>query len=133
MAARRVSLGYLVSCVVLAVGAAAATFQLKYAVRDLERELAAAESRIERERWAIQAARADLEYLTRPDRIVMQASQLGMVEARGGRVASAAQLPDWEQLQWSKAPMPAILPSGGTAELRIKPFVPTIDFDLGPD
>ena len=37
MAARRVSLGYLVSSLVLAVGAAAATFQLKDVVRDLER------------------------------------------------------------------------------------------------
>ena len=102
MAARRVSLGYLVSSVLLAVGAAAATFQLKYAVRDLERELAATQARIEQERWAVQAARADLEYLTRPDRLVLQAGQLGMVEARGGRLAGAAQLPDWEQLQWSQ-------------------------------
>ncbi len=53
MAARRVSLGYLVSAVLLAVGAAAATFQLKYAVRDLERELAATQDQIEQERWAI--------------------------------------------------------------------------------
>ena len=35
MAARRVSLGYIVSAAILAVGAAAATFQLKYAVREL--------------------------------------------------------------------------------------------------
>ena len=48
MAARRVSLGYLVSSVLLAVGAAAATFQLKYAVRDLERELAATQARSSR-------------------------------------------------------------------------------------
>ena len=58
MAARRVSLGYLVSSIVLAVGVAAATFQLKYAVRDRERELAATQDRIEQERWAIQGARA---------------------------------------------------------------------------
>ena len=133
MAARRVSLGYFVSSVVLAVGAAAATFQLKYAVRDLEGDLAATQARIEQERWAVQAARADLEYLIRPDRLVLQAGQLGMVEARGGRLAGAAQLPDWEQLQWSKAPMPAILPSGVAVELRAKPFAPMTDFGLGPD
>jgi len=133
MAARRVSLGYLVSSVVLAVGAAAATFQLKYAVRDLERELAAIQVMIEQERWAEQAARADLEYLVRPDRIVLQASQLGMVEARGGRLVGAVQLPDWQQLQWSKASMPAILPSGAAVELRGRPFTAATDLGLGPD
>ena len=133
MAARRVSLGYLASSVLLALGAAAATFQLKYAVRDLEHELAATRARIERERWAIQSARADLEYLIRPDRVVLQASQLGMVEARGGRLASAVQLPDWAQLQWSKAPMSAMLPSGVAVELRAKPMALSLDLDLGPD
>jgi hypothetical protein len=133
MAARRVSLGYIVSSAILAVSAAAATFQLKYAVRDLERELAATELMIEQERWALQAAQADLEYLTRPDRIVLQAGQLGMVEARGGRLVEVARLPDWHQLQWSKAPMPAVLPSGAAVELRGRPYTPAAEFDLGLD
>lgn len=133
MAARRVSLGYLASSVVLAVAAAAATFQLKYAVRDLERDLATTQVRIDQERWAVQAARADLEYLTRPDRIVLQASQLGMVAARGGRLAGVAQLPDWEQLQWSRAPMPATLPSGISVEVRAKPLSFPTEFGLEPD
>jgi hypothetical protein len=128
MAARRVSLGYLVSCFLLAVGAAAATFQLKYAVRDLERELVAVRSAVELERWAVQAARADLEYLTRPDRIVLQAGQLGMVPARGGRLAGADQLPDWLQLQWARVPTPALLPSGVAVEFRAKP---TLLHELG--
>lgn len=121
MPARRVSLGYLITSMVLAVGAAAATFQLKYAVRDLERELASTRAKIEQERWAIQSARADLEYLTRPDRIARQAGQLGMVEARGGRLARASQLPDWQQVQWANLTMPALLPSGTAIELRVKP------------
>jgi hypothetical protein len=128
MAARRVSLGYLVSSMALAVGVAAATFQLKYAVRDLERELAATRSKIEQERWALRAARADLAYLTRPDRIVLQAGQLGMMPARGGRLADVTQLPDWVQLQWAKSPVPAVLPSGAAVELRAKPFAT----ELGP-
>jgi hypothetical protein len=131
MAARRVSLGYLISSMVLAVGAAAATFQLKYAVRDLEHELAATRARIEREGWAIQGARADLEYLTRPDRIALQAEQLGMVAARGGRLARASQLPDWDQLQWANATMPALLPSGSAIELRAKPM--PVMSNLGTD
>lgn len=133
MAARRVSLGYLVSSVLLAVSAAAATFQLKYEVRDLERDLAGVRGRIEQERWALQAARADLAYLTRPDRLVLQAHQLSLVPARGGRIVSAGQLPDWEQLQWAKSPMLAVLPSGGEIELRAKPMLPLGEFGLGPD
>ena len=121
MAARRVSPGYLVTSLVLAMSAAAATFQLKYAVRDLEHELAATSAKIEQERWAIQSARADLEYLTRPDPIARQAGQLGMVEARGGRLARASQLPDWQQVQWANLAMPALLPSGTAIELRVKP------------
>ena len=133
MAARRVSLGYIVSAAILAVGAAAATFQLKYAVRDLEHELAATERRIEQQRWALQAAEADLEYLTRPDRIVLQAAQLGMVEARGGKIAEVARLPDWAQVQWSNVQMPAVLPSGAAVELRGRPITPAAEFDLGLD
>ncbi|MFO1047838.1 MAG: hypothetical protein U1E52_08080 [Geminicoccaceae bacterium] len=121
MAARRVSPGYLITSLVLAVGAAAATFQLKYAVRDLEHELAATNAKIEQESWAIQSARADLEYLTRPDRIARQAGQLGMVEARGGRLARASQLPDWQRVQWANLALPALLPSGTSIELRAKP------------
>ena len=133
MAARRVSLGYIVSSAVLALGAAAATFQLKYAVRDVERDLADKGAQIEQTRWDLQAARADLAYLTRPDRIVLQAAQLGMVEARGGRLVQTSSLPDWQQLQWSQAPMPAILPSGVTVELRGRPYSPTAELDLEPD
>ena len=46
------------------------------------------EEKIEQERWAVQADRADLAYLSRPDRLVMQAQQLGLVEAEGGRVVT---------------------------------------------
>ena len=121
MAARRMSLGYLISSMVLALGAAAATFQLKYSVRDLEHDLAATRDKIEVEGWAIQGARADLEYLTRPDRIALQAEQLGMVSTRGGRLARATQLPDWDQIQWANATMPALLPSGSAVQFRAKP------------
>ena len=82
MAARRVSLGYLATAVLLSVGAAVATFQLKYAVRNVEGELGEVRAQITREHEIVQSARADLAYLTRPDRLVLQAAQLGMVPAR---------------------------------------------------
>lgn len=133
MAARRVSLGYLSTAVLLSVGAAVATFQLKYAVRNVEGELATVRAQITREREAVQSARADLAYLTRPDRLVMQAAQLGMVPARGERLLAANQLPGWDQLQWARLPVQATLPSGAGIELRSKPLPAMMSLDLGLD
>ena len=133
MAARRVSLGYLVSSVLLAVGAAAATFQLKYEVRDLEGTWPGSGRGSSRSNGRYRPTRADLAYLTRPDRLVLQAQQLNLVPARGGRFVSASQLPDWEQLQWAKAPMLAVLPSGGEIELRAKPLLPLAELGMDPD
>ena len=123
MAARRVSLSYLVTATVLSLGAAAATFHLKHEVRDLERQLVAVQAETARERWAVQGAIADLAYLTRPDRLVMQAAQLGLVPARGDRIVTAGQLVTQRQIQLAAtAPMSAVLPSGVATSLRTKPL-----------
>lgn len=133
MAARRVSPGYLASAVLLSLGAALATFQLKYAVRGLEHDLAEVKVQIGQERDAMRSARADLAYLTRPGRLVKQAAQVGMVPARGGRLWQASQLPDWAQLQWAKQPMQAVLPSGAALLLPAKPVPMLGDFGVGLD
>ena len=133
MAARRVSMGYLATSVLLSVGAAVATFQLKYAVRNVEGELGKVQAQIARERGDLQSARADLEYLTRPDRLVMQAAQLGMVSTRGGRLLTAAQIPGWDELQWARVPVQAMLPSGAEVELRSKPLPVMAGLGLGLD
>lgn len=122
MAARRVSLHYLLTAVVLSVGAAAATFQLKHKVRDVEHELGEVGGAIAQERWLARSARADLAYLTRPERIVMQAEQLGMVPVRGGRLLQPGQIPTEDQLQFANAVMAATLPSGAEVDLRLKPL-----------
>ena len=133
MAARRVSMGYLATSVLLSVGAAVATFQLKYAVRNVEGELGKVQAQIARERGDLQSARADLEYLTRPDRLVMQAAQLGMVSARGGRLLTADQIPGWDELQWARVPVQVMLPSGAEVELRSKPLPVMAGLGLGLD
>lgn len=133
MAARRVSPGYLASAVLLSLAGAIATFQLKYAVRTLEGDLAMIKAQIGQERDALQSARADLGYLTRPGRLVQQAGQVGMVPARGGRLLQSSQLPDWAQLQWAKQPMQAVLPSGAEVKLRSKPLPLLAGFGMGPD
>lgn len=122
MAPRRVSLHYLLTAVVLSVGAAAATFQLKHKVRDVEHELGEVGGAIAQERWLARSARADLAYLTRPERIVMQAEQLGMVPVRGGRLLQPGQIPTEDQLQFANAVMAATLPSGAEVDLRLKPL-----------
>ncbi len=131
MAARRLSLRYLATVALLSVGAAAATFQLKYAVRDLDRELARTRAEITRELWAVQSTRADLAYLTRPERLVLQAGQLGMVPARGTRLVEIGQILPWQQLQWAGARMLATLPSGAEVPLRPKPMPLMAQFGLG--
>ncbi len=122
MAARRVSLRYTLAAVVLSVGAAAATFQLKHKVRAVERELGEVGGAIAQERWLARSARADLAYLTRPERIVMQAEQLGMVPVRGGRLMEPGQIPTQDQLQFANAALAATLPSGAEVALRLKPL-----------
>jgi hypothetical protein len=122
MAARRVSLRYILTAVMLSVGAAAATFQLKHKVRTVERELAEVGDAIAHERWLARAARADLAYLTRPERIVLQAGQLGMVPVRGSRLVQAGQIPTQEQVRFANAAMAATLPSGAEVALRLKPL-----------
>ncbi len=67
----------------IALGAAAlcaamAVFELKRVVHERERELAALERAIAEERARIRTLRADLAWLTRPERIATQARQLGL-------------------------------------------------------
>ena len=123
MAPRRLNLRYLIGAALLSVGAAAATFQLKHAVRSLERELDQVHAQIAQERWALQSGRADLAYLTRPERLVMQAEQLGMVPVRGSRLMMAGQLPTHDQIQLAGTPpVAATLPSGAEVSLRARPL-----------
>lgn len=122
MAPRRVSLRYLLTAAALSLGAALATFHLKYAVRDLQRELATTRAKIMQENWAVQAARADLAFLTRPERLAMQAGQLGMVPARGVRLAKVDQIVPWHQVAMTGLSLKAALPSGAEVPLRLRPM-----------
>jgi hypothetical protein len=122
MALRRVSLRYLLTAAILSLGAALATFHLKYAVRDLDQELAKLRTEIQRESWAIQASRADLAFLTRPERLAMQAEQLGMVPARGVRLATVEQIVPWHQVAVTGLALTVALPSGAEVPLRFRPM-----------
>jgi hypothetical protein len=106
----------------LSVGAAAATFQLKHKVRAVERELGEVGDAVAQERWLARAARADLAYLTRPERIVLQAPQVGMIPVRGSRLVQGRQIPTMDQARFADAAVAATLPSGAKVALRLKPL-----------
>ena len=118
MAARSVSPGYLLCAAVLTVAAAAATFHLKYATRTLDQQIDRARQAIEERRWAIQAVRADLAFLTRPERLVLQAGQLGLVPGRGDRLVQADRIPELAHLELAKLRVNAMLPSGASVPFR---------------
>jgi hypothetical protein len=122
MAMRRMSLRYSIGAACLTLVAAWATYHLKYEVRDREMELGRLRQQLEHERQALQVARVDLDYLTRPDRLVVQAGELGMVPGRGARIVDPARIPPAQQLQLARQPLVAVLPSGAEALLMVKPL-----------
>ncbi len=111
---------------VIALGGAAllvamAVFQLKFVVRERERELAATRRAIQEERWRIQTLHADWAWLTRPERIVAQARQLGLEPIRAERMARVADLPDAAVLAFAGRTLTVELDPGQAVELRFKP------------
>lgn len=122
MAARGVRLRHTLLAATLALGAALATFQLKYAVRDLDLELGRLRARLGAERAALQLARADLAYLVRPERLVAQAGELRMAPGGGSRIVDPATIVPAGHLELAREPLVALLPSGAEAVLRIKPL-----------
>ena len=131
MAARSVRLRYTIAAVVLTLLAAWATYHLKYAVRDREIELEHLHAQVETAKKALQLQRADLAYLTRPERLVVQASQLGMTPGRGARLVDVSQIVPAAQLQLALSPLPALLPSGAATVLQLRPIPAIIPTALG--
>jgi hypothetical protein len=106
----------------LTVGAAAAVFHLKYAVVGLERELTQLKAQIEEERWLVRMRRTDLAYLTRPDRLALQAEQLHLRPARSSQLVDITQIGSRAQVQLARHPLAVMLPSGQEGALRAKPL-----------
>ena len=108
-------------CTIVAV--AAGVFHLKYAVVGLEREVSLLQRQIEEERWLLRLRRADLAYLTRPDRLARQAAQLHLHPARSSQLVELDQIGSRAQLELARNPLVVMLPSGQSgALLRAKPL-----------
>lgn len=103
---------------------AAAVFQLKYVVRGLERDLAALHTAIDEERWRLQQRRADLAYLTRPERLAAQAAQLGLRPARAHDIVALDAIGSRAQLALANSPLEVLLPNGAPGLLRARPVAP---------
>lgn len=114
----------------IAVGATAlllamAVFQLKFVVRERERELAQTRRSIEEQRSRIRTLAADWAWLTRPERVTAQARQLGLEPMRADRLARADDLPDATALAFAGRRLTVELGDGLAVELRFKP-APTL-------
>ncbi|MCS6779020.1 MAG: hypothetical protein NZ555_04885 [Geminicoccaceae bacterium] len=100
---------------------ATAVFQLKFVVRERERELQAVRRAIEEERWRIRTLAADWAWRTRPERITGHAGRLGLVPARVDRFVRVEDLPDATHLEFAGRALTVDLGDGTAIELRFKP------------
>lgn len=112
----------LIGLLVLLFVTAAATFQLKYSVVQLERQIDQVSTRIADTAQDIRTLQADITFRTRPERIVPLAARLGMVPLDTGRVTTLAQLPDRAAQIAAERIVPVLLPSGTEVPVRLKPL-----------
>lgn len=109
---------------VAALGCAMLVFEFKGTVRSIDRQIAATDRTIQQDRWKLQTLRADYAYLIRPERLALQAAQLGMVPATTKNMVQVASLPFDPGLLYANKTMPATLPGGEMVELKVKPASP---------
>lgn len=107
----------------LALVTAAAVFQLKHAVRERERELAAIRQAIAEERARIRTLRADIAWLARPERIAAHAKELALEPMRVDRLIRIEELPDALHLELAGRTLVVELADGDAIELRLKPLL----------
>ena len=108
----------------LAVAAAVLVFELKSTVRDVERELASVQRQLEEGHWRLQKLRADHAFLTRPERLAMQAEQLGLVPGTAREMALVETIAYDGQLLFADKVVPVDLADGRQLQLRFKPVKP---------
>jgi hypothetical protein len=121
MEAGRMTLRHIATAFVLVLLAAAGVFHLSYLVVDLERQLVSLNQEIEDERWRLRTSKADLAYLTRPNRLAQQAEQLGLKPARAQQIVEVEAIGNRMHVELARNPLALTLPSGGAAVLMVRP------------
>ncbi|SNB56153.1 hypothetical protein SAMN07250955_101522 [Arboricoccus pini] len=104
-----------------ALACAVVVFEFKGTVRTIDRQIVSTSREIEQQKWRLQTLRADYAYLTRPERLAMQAAQLGMVPASTKAMTQISAIALDSQVAFADRAVPVTLPGGETVELRFKP------------
>ncbi|MDX6752058.1 hypothetical protein SH611_19815 [Geminicoccaceae bacterium 1502E] len=89
---------YSIAALALAVAAAGTVYQLKYWVREREGSLWRLRGAVQEEVWRIRTLEADLAFLTRPERLALQAPQLGMVPVTPKALARLEDIPRVDEI-----------------------------------
>lgn len=108
----------------MAVAAAVLVFEFKGTVRGVERELARVHQQLDEGRWRLQQLKADHAFLTRPERLAMQAEQLGMVPGTAREIATVEAIARDGQLLFADKVVSVALGDGRQVQLRFKPLKP---------
>lgn len=106
--------------------AAMLVFHLKYKVLGLERELTSVQKEVVSETWRLRTLRAELAYLSRPERLAMQAKQLGMHPAGADALTSVPEIAKLYDRSLSGLSLAVVLPSGNQVQLAVKPRPPAV-------
>ncbi len=106
--------------------AAMLVFHLKYKVLGLERELTSVQKEVVSETWRLRTLRAELAYLSRPERLAMQAKQLGMHPAGAEALTSVPEIAKLYDRSLSGLSLAVVLPSGNQVQLAVKPRPPAV-------
>jgi hypothetical protein len=104
--------------------AAMLVFHLKYKVLGLERELSHIQADVVSETWRLRTLRADLAYLSRPERLAMQAQQLGLHPAGAESLTSLPEIAKLYDPALAGTSLAVMLPSGDQVQLAVKPRPP---------
>ena len=106
--------------------AAMLVFHLKYKVLGLERELTSVQKDVVSETWRLRTLRAELAYLSRPERLAMQAKQLGLHPAGAEALTSVPEIAKLYDRSLSGLSLAVVLPSGNQVQLAVKPRPPAV-------
>lgn len=110
---------------VLAVLLACGLYALKDQVQRVEGELRRAHAAVLAERGALDRLRTEWAMLNQPGRLARLAeAHLDLMPAHPGQIVRVTDLPFRADLALGGRSWPALLPSGGAVELRLKPYQP---------
>lgn len=113
----------------LAVAVGAAVFELKANVLVMNEQLSLVESAIRKERHKIQTLEADWAHVSRPDRLVQLAHEVGMVRAGVLHVASLDRIGRRAMLELTGLSFAVPLGQTGTGTFRVKPLSRSRDWE----